>query len=181
MNVRKTLKIVETINTGAHGATCDRITRVAALAVIRNPFAGKLVEDLSELFDMGGQLGEQLMNDAVRMLGNAPISYGKAAIVGIAGDMEHGGAMIHPKLGKPMRAAVGGGAALIPSNAKLAALGTSIDLPLGHKDEVWSFDHFDTMTVMVADAPRADEIVLCMAVADGGRPHPRVGSAPITN
>ncbi len=181
MNVRKTLQILETINTDAHGANCDRITRVAALAVVRNPFAGKLVEDLSELFDMGGQLGEQLMDDAVRMLGDAPISYGKAAIVGIAGDMEHGGAMIHPKLGKPMRAAVGGGAALIPSNAKLAALGTPIDLPLGHKDEVWSFDHFDTMTVMVADAPRPDEIVLCMAVADGGRPNPRVGSGPITD
>ena len=154
---------------------------MAALAVIRNPFAGKLVEDLSELFDMGGQLGEQLMDDAVRMLANAPVSYGKAAIVGIAGDMEQGGAMIHPKLGKPMRAAVGGGDALIPSNAKLAALGTPIDLPLGHKDEAWSFDHFDTMTVMVADAPRPDEIVLCMAVADGGRPNPRVGSGPITD
>ena len=109
MNVRKTLQIVETINTDAHGAACDPITRVAALAVIRNPFAGKLVEDLSALFDMGGQLGEQLMDDAVRMLANAPVSYGKAAIVGIAGDMEQGGAMIHPKLGKPMRAAVGGG------------------------------------------------------------------------
>ena len=181
MNVRKTLQIVETINTDAFGAACDPITRVAALAVISNPFAGKLVEDLSKLFDMGGQLGEQLMDDAVRMLGNAPTSYGKAAIVGTAGDMEHGGAMIHPKLGKPMRAAVGGGAALIPSNAKLAALGTPIDLPLGHKDEVWSFDHFDTMTVMVADAPRPDEIVLCMAVADGGRPNPRVGSGPITD
>ena len=107
MNVRRTLKIVETINTDAHGATCDRITRVAALAIVRNPFAGKLVEDLSEQFEMGGQLGEQLMDDAVRMLANAPVSYGKAAIVGIAGDMEQGGAMIHPKLGKPMRAAVG--------------------------------------------------------------------------
>ena len=84
---------------------------------------------------MGGQLSEQLMDDAVRMLTNSPVSYGKAAIVGIAGDMEKGSAMIHPKLGKPMRSAVGGGAALIPSNAKLAALGTLIDLPLGHKDE----------------------------------------------
>ena len=95
--------------------------------------------------------------------------------------MEHGGAVLHPKLGKPMRAAVGGGKALIPSNAKVAAAGVPIDLPLGHKDEAWSFDHFDTMTLMVGDAPRPDEIVLCMAVADGGRPHPRVGSAPITD
>ena len=95
--------------------------------------------------------------------------------------MEHGGAVIHPKLGKPMRDAVGGGAALIASNAKVAALGSPIDMPLGHKDEAWSFNHFDTITVMVADAPRPDEIVLCMGVADGGRPHPRVGSAPITD
>ena len=89
--------------------------------------------------------------------------------------------MIHPKLGKPMRAAVGGGKALIPSNAKVAAMGTPIDVPLGHKDEAWSFDHFDTMTVMVADAPRADEIAMCMAVSDGPRTNPRVGKGPITD
>ena len=149
------------------------------MAVIRNPFADRFVEDLSPLFDLGGRLGEQLMSKAVGLLTGPPVSYGKAALVGVAGDLEHGGAMIHPKLGKPMRAAVGGGKALIPSNAKVAAMGTPIDLPLGHKDEAWSFDHFDTITVMIADAPRPDEIVLCMAVADGGRPRPRVGSAPI--
>ncbi len=133
------------------------------------------------MFDIGGQLGDSLMAEAVAMLATAPVSYGKAAIVGADGDMEHGGAMIHPKLGKPMRAAVGGGKALIPSNVKVAGVGVPIDLPLGHKDEAWSFDHFDTMTIMVADAPRVDEIVFCMAVADGGRPIPRVGSGPITD
>jgi hypothetical protein len=179
MDIRKTLIIQERIMADGLAQDCDPITRVAAMAVIRNPFAGQHVEDLSPLFDMGGQLGEQLMGQAVGLLAGPPVSYGKAAIVGVAGDLEHGGAMIHPKLGKPMRAAVGGGKALIPSNAKVAAMGTAIDLPLGHKDEAWSFDHFDTITVMVADAPRPDEIVLCMAVADGGRPHPRVGSAPI--
>ena len=151
------------------------------MAVVRNPLAGSFVEDLSPLFDIGGQLGETLMAEAVAMLPSAPISYGKAAIVGSNGDIEHGGAMIHPKLGKPMRAAVGGGKALIPSNVKVAGVGAPIDLPLGHKDEAWSFDHFDTMTITVADAPRADEIVFCMAVADGGRPIPRVGSGPITD
>ena len=181
MDIRKTVIIKETIEADGAGKACDPITRVAALAVIKNPFAGQFVEDLSPLFDYGGQLGERLMNDAVKMLGGPPVSYGKAAIVGTDGDLEHGGAMIHPKLGKPMREAVGGGKALIPSNAKIAAAGVPIDLPLGHKDEAWSFDHFDTMTVMVADAPRSDEIVLCMAVADGGRPHPRVGSGPITD
>jgi len=181
MDIRKTLIIKETIEADGIGEACDPITRVVAVAVIRNPFAGRFVEDLSSLFDIGGQLGERLMADAVKMLAGPPVSYGKAAIVGVAGDMEHGGAMIHPKLGKPMRAAVGGGKALIPSNAKVAAAGATIDLPLGHKDEAWSFDHFDTMTVMVADAPRPDEIVLCMAVADGGRPDPRCGDGPITD
>jgi hypothetical protein len=181
MEVRKTMLIKETIEADGFGKPCDPITRVAALAVIQNPLAGRFVEDLSSLFDIGGELGERLMGDAVKMLSGSPVSYGKAAIVGLAGDMEHGGAMIHPKLGKPMRSAVGGGKALIPSNAKVAGAGVSIDLPLGHKDEAWSFDHFDTMTVMVADAPRPDEIVLCMAVSDGARPHPRVGSGPITD
>lgn len=181
MDIRKTMMIKETIEADGVGKACDPIVRVAAVAVIQNPFAGRFVEDLSSLFDIGGQLGEKLMADAVNMLGGQPVSYGKAAIVGVAGDMEHGGALLHPKLGKPMRAAVGGGEALIPSNAKVAAAGVPIDLPLGHKDEAWSFDHFDTMTLMVADAPRPDEIVVCMAVSDGPRPHPRVGSGPITD
>ena len=181
MKIRKTMLIKETIDADGYGQPCDPITRVCAVAVVQNPYAGRFADDLSMLFDMGGQLGERLMADAVKMLANAPISYGKAAIVGVAGDMEHGGAMIHPKLGKPMRAAVGGGKALIPSNVKIASVGVAIDIPLGHKDEAWSFDHFDTMTIMVADAPRADEIVFCMTVSDGGRPIPRVGSGPITD
>ena len=181
MIIRKTIMIQESIETDGFGEPCDPITRVAAVAVVQNPVADCFVQDLSALFGIGGKLGEMLMTRAVSMLVHPPISYGKAAIVGVAGDMEHGGAMIHPKLGKPMRAAVGGGEALIPSNSKIAAVGVPIDVPLGHKDDAWSFDHFDTMTIMVADAPRPNEIVLCIAVADGGRPLPRVGSGPITN
>ncbi len=181
MNIRKTGFIRETIEADAFGERCDPITRVVAFAVLRNPFAGRFVEDLSPLFDVSGELGERLMGEAVSMLAGPPVSYGKAAIVGLAGDLEHGGAVIHPKLGKPMRAAVGGGKALIPSNARVAAPGASIDIPLGHKDEAWSFAHFDTITVMVADAPRPDEIALFMAVADGGRPRPRVGAGPIVD
>ncbi len=181
MELRKTVIVKEIIEANEFGAACGPIVRVAALAVIRNPYAGKQADDLTALFDLGGALGDRLMDDLVALLGGAPVSYGKAAIVGVAGEMEHGGAMTHPKLGKPMRAAVGGGKALIPSNVKVAAPGTAIDLPLGHKDVAWSFDHFDTMTVMVPDAPRPDEIVLCMAVADGGRPHPRCGGGPITD
>jgi hypothetical protein len=181
MGIRKTMIIHETIAADESGKPCAPITRVVALAVIGNPFAGAFAEDLSPLFDAGGQLGARLMGDAVKLLAGQPVSYGKAAIIGVAGSLEHGAAVIHPKLGKPMRAAVGGGRALIPSNAKVAPLGSAIDIPLGHKDEAWSFDHFDTITVMIADAPRPDEIVLCMAVSDGPRTHPRVGSGPITD
>lgn len=154
------------------------ITRVAAAAVVRNPFAGTFGDDLSALFDIGRELGNQLMPELTARLPGAPISYGKGAIVGVAGDLEHGGATVHPKLGKPMRDACGTGDAVIPSNVKVAAMGTPLDLPLGHKDNGWSFDHFDTLTIMVADAPAPDEIVVIMAIADGGRLHPRVGAGP---
>ena len=130
------------------------------------------------MFEIGAELGEQLANNAVDQLHGDPISYGKAAIVGVSGEMEHGGAIIHPKLGAPMRAAAGGGEAVIPSNVKLGAVGASIDLPLGHKDNPWSFDHFDTMTLQVPDAPGPVEIVMCLAYADGGRVNPRCGAGP---
>ena len=156
------------------------IARAVGLAVIANPFAGRLAEDLTELFKAGGALGEQLMDQLVRLLDGPAVSYGKGAIVGLKGEMEHGGACIHPMLGKPMRAALGGGKALIPSNVKVAAAGSTLDVPLGHKDNPWSFDHFDTLTISIADAPREDEIVVAMAIADGGRLWPRCGDAPIT-
>lgn len=181
MNLRKTVIIKETIETDETNESCSPITRVAGLAVVKNPFAGRFVEDLSPLFDLGGDIGEILIAQLIAQLPTPAVSYGKAAIVGIEGSIEQGGAMIHPKLGKPMRDALGGGKALIPSNVKVAAAGTAIDLPLGHKDEAWSFAHFDTMTLLVADAPRPAEIVLCMAVSNGTRPNPRVGEGPITS
>ena len=138
MNVRKTVLLRETIQSDLFGEACVPITRVVAAAVIQNPFAGRFVEDLSPLFEIGGQLGERLTNEAVRLLSGPPVSYGKGAIVGLAGDPQHGGALIHPRLGKPMRASVGGGKAVIPSNTKVAAAGASIDVPLAHKDEPWS-------------------------------------------
>ena len=153
------------------------IARVVGLGVIANPFAGVVVQDLSRLFDVGLELGEALMAEMMPLLDRPVCSYGKAAIVGAGGDLEHGHALLHPKLGKAMREPIGGGQALIPSAAKVGAVGTSIDIPLGHKDDAWSFDHFDTLTVSLADAPRPDEIVLAIAVADGGRPVPRVGKA----
>ncbi|MGM0585736.1 MAG: amino acid synthesis family protein [Pseudomonadota bacterium] len=180
MDVRKWLTIREEVRADASGRACDPVVRAAGLAVFRNPFAGRFGEDLSELFEIGADLGAQLAEDALSALFGPPVSYGKAAIVGVNGDVEHGGAVIHPRLGAPMRAAAGGGAALIPSNCKAGPAGTAIDVPLGHKDDAWSFAHFDTLTVSVADAPRPDEIVICVALADGGRPHPRVGQGPVS-
>ncbi|MEO1918334.1 MAG: amino acid synthesis family protein, partial [Paracoccaceae bacterium] len=94
--------------TDGFGEPCDPVTRVGVAVVVRNPLAGNFAEDLSPFFDMGDQLGETLMTEVVAILSGEPVSYGKAAIVGADGDMEQGSAMIHPKLGKPMRVAVGG-------------------------------------------------------------------------
>jgi len=178
MKVRKTLFLKEVITGDELGWTCDPITRVAAMAVIHNPFAGRDQEDLSDLFEVSVELGPALAKELVSMLPKEPFCYGKAALVGTSGAMEHGAAVLHPTLGKPVRAAVGGGKSLMPSNHKVVALGATIDLPLGHKDQAWSFDHIDTMTLSVGDAPRADEIVLCMGLSDGTRVHPRVGKGP---
>jgi hypothetical protein len=109
------------------------------------------------LFEAGAGLGERLMPELVRLLDGPAVSYGKGALVGVDGEMEHGGACVHPMLGRPMRAALGGGQALIGSNVKVAAPGMALDVPLGHKDEAWSFEHFDTITVSVPDAPRPDD------------------------
>ena len=179
LEIRKIVTLRELASAELGRTAARPVARAAALAVIRNPFAGRFVEDLAPLFEAGRTLGEQLMGGLAQLLGAPAVSYGKGALVGAAGEMEHGGACIHPMLGKPMRAAIGGGKAVIPSNVKVAAIGASLDVPLGHKDDVWSFDHFDTLTVSVPDAPRADEIVVVMAIADGGRLHPRCGSGPV--
>lgn len=179
MEIRKIVLTRETIFGEGGGKASRPINRAVALAVIENPFAGRFVEDLRLLFDMGGQLGDRLMPELVRLLGGNVVAYSKAAIVGVLGEAEHGHALIHPKLGKPMRAAIGGGTEVICSNVKVAAPGASIDMPLANKDNIWSFDHFCTMTVSVADAPLPGEVVVAMAISDGGRPSPRVGKGPI--
>jgi hypothetical protein len=178
LHIRKSLLHREILTSEMGKAGARPIVRAVALTVIRNPLAGRFVEDLTELFEAGRAIGEQVMPDLVRLLPQPAISYGKGAIVGTDGEFEHGGACIHPMLGKPMRTAIGGGKAVIPSNVKVAPAGTNLDVPLGHKDEAWSFDHFDTITISIPDAPRPDEIVVIVALADGGRLHPRCGTAP---
>ena len=156
--------------------------RALAMAVIRNPFAGRYVESLDELIAIGEELGALLGQRCVQALGIAPgqaHSYGKAAIVGEGGELEHAAAILHPKLGAPLRLAVEKGSALVPSAKKLGGLGSAIDVPLGHKDAAFVRSHFDAMEARVADAPRADEIVVAVVVTDSGRPLPRVGGLQI--
>ncbi len=178
MHIRKTLLIHERISTDERGASCASLSRVAAVAILRNPFAGKDQDDLSDLFAIGAQLGEQLAAQVVEALGVPPVSYGKAAIVGLTGAAEHGAALLHPRFGKPVRAAIGGGQSLMPSNVKVAQIGSTIDLPLGHKDDALSFDHIDTMAICLPDAPLPDEIAVCLAMSDGSRVRARVGKGP---
>lgn len=161
------------------GKTVDPPVRKAlAMAVIDNPYAGRYAESLDELIAIGEELGGLLGSRAVQALGIAPEqaqSYGKAAIVGEGGELEHAAAILHPKLGAPLRQAVSKGAALVPSSKKLGGIGTAIDVPLGHKDAAFVRSHFDAMEARVSDAPRANEIVVAVVVTDSGRPLPRVG------
>ncbi len=161
------------------GKAIDPPTRKAlAMAVIDNPYAGRYSESLDELIAIGEELGGLLGKRCVEALGIAPEqaqSYGKAAIVGEGGELEHAAAILHPKLGAPLRQAVSKGAALVPSSKKQGGLGTAIDVPLGHKDAAFVRSHFDAMEARVADAPRANEIVVAVVVTDSGRPLPRVG------
>jgi len=174
MDLRRIVVVKDTIHAEGGLPAVQPVTRVAACAVIANPLAGQASDELEALVALGAELGERLVHEARALLPSAPVAYGKAAIVGVDGDIEHGAAIIHPRMGKPMREAIGGGQAIIPSNVKVAAAGTAIDLPLGNKDDVWSFDEIDTMTVMIAGAPRPNEIVVIVALSDGGRPRPRV-------
>ncbi|PJI99642.1 amino acid synthesis protein [Acidovorax sp. 69] len=154
------------------------VRKALAMAVIENPCAGRYVENLDELVAIGEELGALLGARCVAALGIEPgqaQSYGKAAIVGEAGELEHAAAILHPKLGAPLRVAVEKGAALVPSSKKIGGLGTAIDVPLGHKDAAYVRSHFDAMEARVADAPRANEIVVAIVVTDSGRPLARIG------
>lgn len=176
--IRKIVTVVEETRSEIGRPVDPPTRRAAAIAVIANPFAGRYVEDLSELFDIGETLGALLCERAVAALGipgDRIESYGKAAAVGENGELEHAAAILHPKLGAPVRRTLGKGAALIPSSKKRGGPGVALDIPLGHKDAAFVRSHFDGMEVRIVDAPRADEIVVAVAVTDSGRPLPRVG------
>src|SRR5262247_3443215 len=162
--IRKLIVSVEETRQEMGKAVTPPTRKAAAIAVIENPFAGQYVQDLKPLMDIGEELGGLLAERAV-----------KAAIVGEKGELEHAAALLHPQMGKPVRAVLEKGAALIPSAKKMGGPGTPIDVPLGHKDAAFVRSHFDAVEVRVADAPRANEILVAIAVTDSGRPLPRVG------
>jgi len=180
--IRKLIVQVEDIRIEMGRAIEPPTRKALAMAVIHNPYAGRFEQNLDELIAIGEELGALLGQRCVAALGIEPgqaQSYGKAAIVGEGGELEHAAAILHPKLGAPLRQAVGKGAALVPSAKKRGGLGTAIDVPLGHKDAAFVRSHFDAMEARVSDAPRANEIVVAVVVTDSGRPLARIGGLQI--
>ena len=178
MKIRKIVVTVEDTHIEIGRNISPPTRRAAAIAVIENPFAGIYQEDLEELMVAGEELGGLLGKKCVEALAIKPEeaeSYGKAAMVGENGELEHAAAILHPRLGKPLRAAVEKGAALVASSKKMGSMGQPLDVPLGHKDAAYVRSHFDGMEVRINDAPRANEIMVAIAVTDSGRPLPRVG------
>ena len=181
--IRKMYTLVEETHADGVKRLEKPVRKAAAAAVFKNPFADKYVEDLSLLFDWSAELGEILTKKAVTALGikaEEVQSYGKAAIVGERGELEHCAAILHPKLGKPLRDNVGGGKAIIPSAKKLGFPGAAIDVPLHFKNAAFVRTHFDAMEVRIPEAPRADELVLIVAITDSGRPLARIGGLTIS-
>ena len=181
-DIRKLVVTVQETHSEMGRAVSPPTRKAVAIAVIANPFAGAYAEDLTELIEIGAELGGLLGRRAVAALGIAPEeaqSYGKAAMVGENGELEHAAAILHPKLGAPLREAVGGGAALVPSAKKRGGPGQTLDVPLGHKDAAYVRSHFDAIEVRLTDAPRADEILVAVAATDSGRPLPRVGGLTV--
>lgn len=153
--------------------------RVVAAAVVANPFAGRHAVDLAPLAEMGALLGRMLAERALAALAVPAAdvqAYGKGGIVGMAGEVEHAAAVLHPRFGKAVRAFLTGASAIMPSVAKRAGPGASLDLPLHNVAEMWSFDHFDAIPFAIADAPAPDEILVALALADRGRPLARITS-----
>lgn len=176
--IRKIAVNVEETHIEMGRAIAPATRKAVAVAVIANPFAGRYQEDLSDLMEIGAELGGYLGEKCVAALGIPPAqaeSYGKSAMVGENGELEHAAALLHPKLGAPLRVAVEKGAALVPSSKKMGSPGQVLDVPLGHKDAAYVRSHFDGIEVSLNDAPRADEIMVAVAVTDSGRPLPRVG------
>ena len=178
MEIRKLITVIEETLIEMDRKVEPPSRKAAAIAVIKNPFAGRYVDDLTELMDIGEELGGTLGKkclDALQIGPEKAESYAKGCIVGLDGELEHAAAILHPKLGKPFRDVLGRGLALIPSVKKRGSAGCTIDVPLNHKDAAFIRSHFDGMTVAVEDAPKANELMVVLVVTDSGRPLARIG------
>ncbi len=178
MKLRRLITQVEEVRREMGRAVTPPARRALAAAVIANPFAGRYADDLQELIATGAALGDLLGREALDALGcdtGAIEGYGKAALVGENGELEHAAALLHPDLGAPLRAVIGGGRALVPSSKAVGRAGEMLDVPLGHKDAAYVRSHFDAMRLRINDAPRPNEIVVAVALQQHGRPLPRVG------
>lgn len=176
--IRKVVSIVETTRREMQRDVVGLHRKVATGVVFANPLAGQYVHDLDELVAVGAELGQVLVDEALAALGRPTeevAAYGKAAIVGTNGEIEHAAALIHPKFGAPIRAALGRGPAIIPSTKLLGGPGTRIVAPLTNCSDIWVFDDMDAIAFSIDDAPRPDEIVAVLALGIGGRPLHRIG------
>ncbi|NTB94893.1 amino acid synthesis family protein [Agrobacterium tumefaciens] len=176
LKIRKIITQTEDIISDA-GKVLERpAQKVTVAAVIENPYAGRYVEDLEPLYSLGGRISELLVSAAAKVIGvpaSEMESYGKAAIIGTDGEIEHAAALIHPKFGAPVREAVVG-KDIIPSTKKIGAPGAAITFPLTGKTSIWEFDHMDAAEITIPDAPRSNEAVVILALARGGRPLHRI-------
>jgi hypothetical protein len=178
LEIRKVIVQVTETRREAGRAVIPPTRTVVAAAVVSNPLAGRFVEDLGELEALGAEVAALLAERAVAAMGamgtDGPVTaYGKGAIVGLGGELEHAAAILHPRFGAPVRSAIGGGAAIIPSTKKVAGAGSPLTMPITNKDDIWSFDEMDAAEITIPDAPRPDEVVVCVVLASGGRPHAR--------
>ena len=177
-HVRKWFTHVEDVLANETGELADgaAVRRIVIAAAIHNPYAGRFSADLGRIVDDSDQLGKEVGRRAVAAADGAAIqSYGKACVVGALGEYEHGNAFLTQVFADPVRAAVGGGKAWVPSTGKVGGPGAVIDIPLAHKDALYVRSNYDTVTVSFGDAPRGDEVVIAFAFATRGRLHARLG------
>jgi hypothetical protein len=177
VELRKRVTIVEDIFHEGGAVARTPYRRAAILSVIKNPFAGRFVEDIVGFSEDLKPLGLEMAKALIAALGGDPKKiegYGKGAIVGAAGEVEHG-ALWHAPGGYAMREALGGAKAIVPSAKKVAGPGARLDVPITHIDASYVRSHFDAIEVGIADAPRADEMLLVLAMTTGARVHDRAG------
>jgi hypothetical protein len=176
IRIRRSFVIVEERREEAGRPAAQPLRRVAAVAVVENPCAGRYVENLSPMIEGSAQLGREMAHLALSAFGQTLVqSYGKGGIVGLDGEQEHANALLTTTFANPIREAIGGGDAWISSFTKVGGPGTPIDIPMNHKDDIYVRSHYDGMSLVLPDAPMPDEVAVIVCIASGGRLNARVG------